>query len=191
MRHFAYPTWHGQTMFFTQSVIFTACPYLNMPDSANFRLLGRGNKKTPLAWIDDGSCEKKAGLGKTPKKTQKFLALSRHIRSRHDRAVSKLVFAPIFLPFPASFYVHRLHRHVRFIPVRQELYLLRAFFFGKIMVVVSVFARLIKKFDVPVFVFFRVRCLLMSIDCPGTYVLSFSGKNDTWSVRFFSEEKWL
>jgi len=49
MRHFVYPTWHGQPMFFTQSVSFTACPYFNMPDAANFRLLLAGKKKTPLA----------------------------------------------------------------------------------------------------------------------------------------------
>jgi hypothetical protein len=118
MRHFVYPTWHGKPMFFTQTVIFTACPYFNMPDAANFRLLCLGNKKTPLASIDDGRCGKKAGLGKNTNKTQKFLALSRHIRSRHDRAVSKLAIAPVLLPCPASFYVRRLHRHVRFILVR-------------------------------------------------------------------------
>jgi hypothetical protein len=49
MRHFAYPTWYGQTIFFTLSVIFMACPYVNMPETANSRLVKRGNKKTPLA----------------------------------------------------------------------------------------------------------------------------------------------
>jgi hypothetical protein len=43
-----------------------ACPYVNMPETANSRLVKRGNKKTPLAWIDDGCSEKKAVLGQNP-----------------------------------------------------------------------------------------------------------------------------